>query len=295
MPPSKRARKRQRALARSQERQKQLKLLLGGVVLLLLVSVVLGGVFILTQGEKRELSFEEAKNDISLRHTYIEQLGVQNGNILFRYNPVQRSDNAPANMDFAFVKPFTCSAPIKEEPTFVINFYSAFFDFTAKDDRDVIIKHEYRHVEQYRAQKVVGIPMSDLCTVDGKPNMPLLDNIGELDAIRSTGLSMFDQLSRELQKTSQDVYLDHYTLIWENSTGMDPKLISRIKIEFFESWMLTQFTERADASYTWEPNPNEKYPLSREEVTKIKQKLGGINRLKRFRNETFSFTLINIL
>lgn len=249
-------------------------LIISGTVLLLLL---VGIIALLLVPDKNDISYRDAQINHSLRVAYVQQLGERAGvedYVEIVYVPDQKIVSngvvLPARV-ISGLDASICFGQSNEASLVRIQFFSAAFNLETEGDIISLFRHEHHHAGQHRTRMVVGIPFSDFCTADKGLNVALLRNILELDATKAVDLPRLDELSLRLQQSIPERYSSDYKILWDTTVGMNPEMISRFKIEFFQPWMFDVFTKRDDDSYVWKPTPNEEYVFSKEEIKRIKQ------------------------
>lgn len=152
--------------------------------------------------------------------------------------------------------------------------------FTTEDDLLSGLSHEYLHATKFYNQGRAGsLPFSAFATVTGELNVALIKNVGELDAFRMELNSQPNRISPGYRKDRMQQYMGEYATLWKREEGMDPSSMERLKVEFFEAWMLDHPSLRKEVrngEETWyfeEAETLRRFTLSQTEIRLIKTRL----------------------
>lgn len=242
--------KERRGLEREQRKKKKTsdrrwrKIYLIAIVLIALAAAMLIWLF----SADKEISFESAKGNPSLRESYVEKVVEKIGDSPYvasvSFVPKRMEESGRKRSPRGIVAMAVEVPPDSRTleiglPLKILIFPTAFETKVIQSNTDFAsaLRHEYRHAEVISLRRVNLFPYADFVNTNGKWNESLLRDAIELDAI-SRELAGMEKISKQYRANQIKAYSTHYIDIWDQEDGMNPQLIKKMKIEFFQPWML---------------------------------------------------------
>jgi hypothetical protein len=257
---------------------------------------------------EREVTFEEACQDPNLRATYVQQAASRGTGPppvvkAIRYvDPRDKRELERVKREFDYTEDeilrgttgMTATVAVggripldqlgrRPVPVTILVFPFAFergTRFVTEEDFVSGLSHEYLHATTFYNQGRAGfLPFSSFETSAGELNVPLIKNVGELDAFRMELNSQPKRISSAYRAERKQRYLGEYATLWKHEEGMDAAFIEQLKVQFFEAWMLDHpslYKEDRDGVETWyleEAETLRRFTLSQAEINRIRARL----------------------
>jgi len=142
---------------------------------------------------------------------------------------------------------------------------------TKEEDFIASLRHEYNHTKLLNSESVGSfVWRRDLQFKEGPYkglyNINLLHVLLELPGLQEQGINRTD-VSKIYKASRKDAYGDYYFSIWDIGENMDPAVMYRLKVEFFQSWMWEfsgLFEEDSGKLFFIHPETKRKYLLPQE-------------------------------